>query len=82
MRITVDLPDELIRAAKARAAMRGESLTELFGRAVVTEIGRPRTTRRASFPMIDTASPSVTQVEVEAADELAQGQDDLHRAFG
>ncbi len=58
MRTTVVLPDELMRAAKVRAAMRGESLKELFERAVAAEIGRPRSTRRVSFPIINTVSPS------------------------
>lgn len=39
MRTTVDLPSGLLRAAKARAAERGESLKELFARAVVHELG-------------------------------------------
>lgn len=82
MRATVDLPDELMRAAKARAAARGESLKELFERAVATEVGHPRGNRRVSFPVISTVSPPVTQTEVEAADALAQEQDDLRRAFG
>ena len=82
MRTTVDLPDELMWAAKVRAAMRGESLKELFERAVAAEIGRPRSTRRVSFPIINTVSPSATQSEVEAADALAQEQDDSHMAFG
>ncbi|MFT4165983.1 MAG: hypothetical protein QM650_12150 [Microlunatus sp.] len=82
MRTTVDLPDELMRAAKARAATRGESLKELFERAVATEIGRSRRGRRVSFPLVGSDGPAVTQTEVEAADALAQEEDDLHRAFG
>jgi hypothetical protein len=82
MRTTVDLPDELMRAAKARAASRGESLKTLFERAVATEVGRPRRCRRVSFPLVGSDGPTVTQAEVEVADALAQDEDDLHRAFG
>ena len=82
MRTTVDLPDELMRAAKARAATRGESLKELFERAVAAEVGRPRSGRRVTFPLIKSDGPKVTQEEIDAADALAQEEDDLRRAFG
>jgi hypothetical protein len=39
MRTTVELPPELMRQAKARAATRGESLKALFLRAVTAELG-------------------------------------------
>jgi hypothetical protein len=39
MRTTVELPPELMRAAKARAAARGESLKALLTRAVASELG-------------------------------------------
>jgi hypothetical protein len=47
MRTTVDLPDELFRAAKARAAQEGESLKELFSLAVAHELGRSSNGRAA-----------------------------------
>jgi hypothetical protein len=40
MRTTVMLPPELMRAAKARSAERGESLKSLLTRAVEAELGR------------------------------------------
>ncbi len=40
MRTTVELPDDLLREAKARAARAGESLKTLFRRAVAAELGR------------------------------------------
>lgn len=82
MRTTVDLPDELMRAAKARAATRGESLKELFERAVATEVGRPRTRRRVSLPLIKSDGPKVTQEEIDEVGALAQEEDDIRRAFG
>lgn len=39
MRTTVELPPELMRAAKARSAERGESLKSLLTRAVAAELG-------------------------------------------
>ncbi len=82
MRTTVDLPDDLMRAAKARAATRGESLKDLFARAIATEVGRPRHGRRVSFPLIGSDGPAVTQAEIEVADAQSEEEDDLHRAFG
>ena len=38
MRTTVELPPELLRAAKARSAERGESLKSLLARAVAAEL--------------------------------------------
>jgi hypothetical protein len=48
MRTTVELPPELMRQAKARAASQGESLKTLLTRAVAAELGRSRATREAS----------------------------------
>jgi hypothetical protein len=73
VRTTVDLPDELMRAAKARAAERGESLRELFTRAVAGELGTPprgRPTGRVTLPLVGrgaTPSREVTNLDIEAA---------------
>ena len=40
MRTTVELPPDLLRAAKSRAAQRGESLKQLFTRALAHELDR------------------------------------------
>ena len=45
MRTTVELPPELMRQAKARAAAQGESLKTLLTRAVATELGKSRNLR-------------------------------------
>lgn len=42
MRTTVELPPELMREAKARAAAQGESLKALLTRAVASELGKSR----------------------------------------
>jgi hypothetical protein len=73
MRTTVDLPDELIRAAKARAAERGETLKELFTRLLAREVrGNVREPERGqvSLPLVgDVDGPSVlvTNPDIEAA---------------
>jgi hypothetical protein len=74
MRTTVDLPDQLLRAAKARAAEHGERLKDVFERALTRELaqstpGRHRG-RRVELPLVGTdADPrvEVTNADIEAA---------------
>jgi hypothetical protein len=74
MRTTVDLPDQLLRAAKARAAEHGERLKDVFERALTRELaqstpGRQRG-RRVELPLVGTdADPrvEVTNADIEAA---------------
>lgn len=73
MRTTVDLPSDLMQAAKVKAAQRGELLKEFLARAVVHELGaRPAAHRggRLSLPLIGRdARPAVdlTNADMEAA---------------
>lgn len=73
MRTTVELPPELLRAAKIAATERGVSLKDLFAKALTHEIGagtRHRKTGRVSLPLIATrdAQPKVdiTNAGIEA----------------
>ena len=64
MRTTIDMTPALMRAAKARAAERGERLKDLVNRAVAHEVGLPATPRgktgRVTLPLIARdATPSV-----------------------
>jgi len=68
------MPTSLMRAAKARAAERGESLKELVNRAVAHEVGLPNAPRekagRVSLPLIGAnAKPTVlvTNEDIQAA---------------
>jgi hypothetical protein len=60
MRTTVEIPTELMRAAKARAAAHGESLKNLLTRAVSIELGEPLMARRGgtrvTLPLFGTAN--------------------------
>lgn len=74
MRTTIDMPDALMRAAKARAAEHGESLKDLVNRALARELGLPsvpkRKTGRVTLPLVARdASPSVlvTNDDIAAA---------------
>jgi hypothetical protein len=74
MRTTIDVPDGLMRAAKARAAEHGESLKDLMNRALAHELGLPsgarRKTGRVRLPLIAgdaTTSVLVTNDDIAAA---------------
>ena len=74
MRTTIDMPDALMRAAKARAAERGESLKDLVNRALAHELGLPsapkRKTGQVTLPLIAReAAPTilVTNEDISAA---------------
>lgn len=76
MRTTIDLPAELMQAAKIASAERGISLKDLFTKALAHEIGtttRGRKGGRVGFPLIGVpdAEPKVdvTNVDIEAAFE-------------
>lgn len=75
MRTTIDVPDRLMRAAKARAAEHGESLKDLVNRALANELGfqsvPTRKTGRVSLPLIARdAAPSVPVTNDDIADAL------------
>jgi hypothetical protein len=68
------MPDALMRAAKARAAGRGESLKDLVNRALAHELGLPsvptRKTGRVTLPLVaGDAAPAVlvTNDDIAAA---------------
>jgi hypothetical protein len=63
MRTTVEIPPDLMRAAKARAAESGESLKSLLTRAVAAELGvaagRRAPAARVKLPLFGSAGPPV-----------------------
>jgi hypothetical protein len=74
MLTTIDMPDALMRAAKARAAERGESLKDLVNRALAHELGlssaATRKTGRVTLSLIARdAAPAVlvTNDDIAAA---------------
>ena len=75
MRTTIDMPDALMRAAKARAAEHGESLKDLVNRALAHELGLPsvpkQKTGRVTLPLIARdAAPTVLVTCDDIADAL------------
>lgn len=86
MRTTIDMPTALMRAAKARAAARGESLKELVARAVAHEVGLPEAPRgkagRVTLPLIGRGSAPtvlVTNDDIETALEAEDVERHTHQ---
>jgi hypothetical protein len=82
MRTTIDMPDALMRAAKARAADRGESLKDLVNRALAHELGLPsvpkRKTGRVTLPLVARdAAPAVLVTNDDIA--IALEAEDIER---
>lgn len=78
MRTTVDLPDELMRAAKAKAAEGGESLEDLFARAVAKEIGRRSpsgASKRVTVPMIAAGEEPTVSITGGRIAEVLEAED-------
>ena len=78
MRTTVDMPAELMQAAKVRAAEGGETLKDLVTRAVAQELripARPARAGRVSLPLVGrdaTPSVNVANADIEAALEAEE----------
>ena len=69
MRTTLDVPADLFRRAKARAAARGESLKTLLTRAVAAEVGQDHGSaapRRMTLPLF--GNPKGPPVDLRASD--------------
>ena len=69
MRTTVELPPDLFRKAKSRAAARGESLKTLLTRAVAAEVGQaPETKARQRMVLPFFGDPNGPKVKLSGAD--------------
>lgn len=70
MRTTIDLPNDLFRQAKSKAALRGKSLKEFVQVAIEKEVSAkdPKSSFRAKLPLIKSRKPkslSLTNNEIE-----------------
>jgi hypothetical protein len=50
MKTTVDLPEEILRRAKAEAALRGRKLRELFLEGIIRVLDHPKSAEPVSVP--------------------------------
>ena len=70
MRTTIDLPNDLFRQVKSKAALRGETLKEFVQSAIEKEISveAPASSFRVKLPLIKSKKPkalSLTNAEIE-----------------
>jgi hypothetical protein len=90
VRTTLDLPDDLFRRVKAKAALEGATLKETLARYIESglrqpaELGHPPAAR-SKLPVIRRRGRTIVanltselQARLEAAEDLAK----LHRSFG
>jgi hypothetical protein len=84
MKTTIDIPDDLFREAKARAALDGVKLKDLVTEALRQRLraGAKRKRHRTKFPIIegDPTAPPLTTEMVQAA--LAQMEREEDAAYG
>ncbi len=78
MRTTLELDDDLLRAAKSFAAVHGESLKNFFTRAITHELGRSalqRPSRRVKLPLVASKGVGAAVVTNEDIEELFSAED-------
>ena len=79
MRVIIDVPPEVMRAAKDRAAERGESLKQLLNRAIVREAGlsdtQVRKAGRVQVPLIARGATPTVQVTNEDIADVFDAED-------
>jgi hypothetical protein len=75
MRTSIDIPDTLMRAAKARAAEHGESLKDLVNRAVAHELGLPSAPKRKAGRVV------LPLIRSDASAKVLVTSDDIRDAF-
>lgn len=84
MRTTIDLPDELLRQAKARAALEGVRLRDLIERGLrlaLATASAPGAPRRVAFPLHHSRRPGALTIEaVRHAEAQAQLDEDATHA--
>ena len=72
------MPDELFRRAKSHAAARGESLRDLFERAVSHELGSPAIAGRRGrvhLPLIPSDRPGTVDISNAQIDAIFAAED-------
>jgi hypothetical protein len=67
MRTTIDIPDELYRSLKVKAAMEGETVREVALRGIIREIVGPasKPVRRLTAPILNSYAPGSIRIDNE-----------------
>lgn len=77
MRTTIDVPDELLRAAKKKAADQGEKLKDVFIRGLEHEVGIEPAPKsyRVKLPLIDSGEPATVNLTNDDIAEIFAAED-------
>jgi hypothetical protein len=79
MRTTIELPDDLLKQAKARAALSGISLKEFFIQAVQQKLAPPPVKKtRKEIPVISTGGPPIPDLTAEQTEDAMFGPIDAY----
>jgi len=81
MRTTIELPDELLKRAKSKAALDGISLKDFFISAVEEKLTPTPEKRRLDIPVICTGSPVIRDLTPEQIEDAAFGPVDDYLLF-
>ena len=85
MRTTIDIPDHLLRRAKAAAALEGKSLKVFFAEALMHELERSVekkiVRKKVSLPLVPSNHPGTLKLD---SDNIARilNQEDYHAFAG
>lgn len=84
MKTTLEIPDELLRQAKAKAALEGRKLKDVVAdalREAVRRVRVPAPLHKARFPLVKSKRPGVlTAAEVRKAEAAMEQRLDKHYA--
>ena len=79
MRTTVDLPDAILRRAKAIAAIEGKSLKRLLTEALERELRRrgeaESSPKRVTLPLVPSENPGSVHLGAEKIADILEHQD-------
>lgn len=80
MKTTLEIPDDLFRAAKAKAALEGRKLKDLVTEGLLLRMSQPAkdSPRRAKFPLIKSKSKRLLEIPDDVSSRLELA-DDLTR---
>jgi len=72
MRTTIDIPDEMYRRLKVKAALDGQTVRDIALRAIQRELetAEPRPVRKLHLPLIPSSRPGTLELTNEQIDEL------------
>ena len=78
MRLTIDLPDHVLRRARAAASLQGKSLGAFVTEALEEKVGRAAARgsgRRLRFPLVPSARPGSVDLGSDAIARILEAEE-------